>query len=144
MYLKDKSKLKPIKAMPYKLWKTRAVINFINGYEVLIFVDSQGSTGVCVRKEEEKLKKDFINIGQLDQLYRGDPNIGVQLNSLDWHLTDIRVIYGYDKFGFCAVHEDFQTFDNVDDLQKRLPAILDFLDKSKVKIEPKQLFKFYK
>ncbi len=144
MFLKDKSTLKPIKAMPYKWWKTKAVINFVNGYEVLIFVDSQGSTGICVRKETEKFKKDFINIGQLDQLYRGDPNIGEQLNSLDWHLTDLRVIYGYEKFGFCKVHEDFQTFKDVHDLQKRLPSILNFLDKSRIKIEPDQLFKFYK
>lgn len=131
MYLKDKSKLIVVtEDKPYPFWKTKALINYVDGYEVLVFIDSRGSTGVCLRKEEDKFKKDFFNIGEFDQHFRGDPRMAEQFNKLKWHLAPIKIIMGYEDWGFAKLWtEERYKFDNAEDLVKRLPGIISWVKK---------------
>jgi hypothetical protein len=83
---------------PYDFWRGKSIRKIIDGYEVLIFLDKLGSTGICIRPEESTKQKDYILVGELFQYLRGSRLVKDIFNDLckdGWKVAPIEVKNGY-------------------------------------------------
>jgi len=91
--------LKIAEAMPLSFWQGRSIRKIINGYEFLIFMDSIGYTGVCIRPEASEQQKDYVLIGKIDHCHRYDPRAAGVMNDLalnhGWRIAPISIKSAY-------------------------------------------------
>lgn len=86
---------------PYSFWQKKCIRKIIDGYEILIFLDKLGSTGICIRPEGSVFQKDYILVGELFQYCRSSIKTKEVFNDLclneGWKIAPIEIFSGYGK-----------------------------------------------